>query len=102
VLGTLTTLDVTAQQLIALSGVLTGVYFHAVAVGGLRAGASQWAQVVYLAPTALLVASLVFSLLVFFPDHALRGKLVAVRLASLFLALGVVAMALAAVMHLRG
>jgi hypothetical protein len=101
VLGSLTTLDVTAKQLIAVTGILIAVYFHAVAFGELRARVSALTQVLYLAPTALLLASLVFSLLVFFPDHALRGRLL-VRLASLFLALGVVASALAAVMYLRG
>jgi hypothetical protein len=101
VLGSLATLDVTAKQLIAVTGILIGVYFHAIAFGELRARVSAWTQVLYLAPTALLVASLVFSLMVFFPDYALRGRLL-VRLASVFLALGVVASVLAAVMYLRG
>ena len=102
VLGSLTTLDALARQLIAMSGILIAVYFHAVALGELSARVSGWAHVLFLAPTALLVACLVSSLLVFFPDHALRGKLLAVRLASLFLVLGVIAMALAVVVHLRG
>jgi len=102
VLGSLTTLDALAQQLIAVSGILIAVYFHAIAVGELSARGSGWTRVLFLAPTALLLACLVSSLVVFFPDHALRGKLLAGRLASLFLALGVVAMALAVVVHLRG
>jgi hypothetical protein len=102
VLSSLTTLDALARQLIALSGILIAVYFHAIALGELSAMVNGWTHVLFLAPTALLVASLVSSLLVFFPDHALRGKLLAVRLASLFLALGVIAFALAGVVHLRG
>src|SRR5215472_491647 len=100
VLGSLTTLDVTAKQLIAVSGVLAGIYVRTVASGGLQARVSAWAQVLYLAPAALLFASVVCSLLVFFPDRAPRGTL-AVRLASLFLALGVLAIALAAVVYVR-
>ena len=102
VLGSLTTLDVLARQLIALSGILIALYFHAVALGELSARVRAWTHVLFLAPTALLVACLVFSLLVFSPDVALRGKLLAVRLATLFLALGVIAMALAVVIHVRG
>jgi hypothetical protein len=102
VLGPLTTLGVLAQQLIALSGILIGVYFHAIAFGELRARVSGWTQALYLAPAALLLACLVSSLLVFFPDHTLRGKLLAVRLSSLFLVLGVIAIALAGLAYLRG
>ena len=102
VLGSLTTLGVLAEQLVAVSGILIAVYFLAIASSELGARASGWTRVLYLAPTALLVACLVSSLLVFFPDDALRGKLLAVRLASLFLLLGVIAIALAGVAYLRG
>ena len=102
VLGSLTTLGVLAHQLVAVSGILIAVYFLAIASGELGARVSGWTRVLYLAPTALLVACLVSSLLVFFPDDALRGKLLAVRLASLFLLLGVIAIALAGVAYLRG
>lgn len=102
VLGSLATLDAVAQQLIAMSGILIAVYFLAIASGELRARVGGWTRVLYLAPTALLVGCLVSSLLVFFPDHALRGRLLAVRLASLLMALGVMAFALAGVAYLRG
>jgi hypothetical protein len=113
------TLDETAKQLIAVSGILVGLYFHAIAFGDLKGKVSGWAQVIYLAPIVLLLFCLLFSLIVFYPDRsrlnlnswqasklvyerALRGKLLAVRLASLFLLLGVVAIALAALTYVRG
>jgi hypothetical protein len=102
VLGSLATMGVLAQQLIAVSGILIAVYFHAIAVGELRARVGGWTRALYLAPTAFLVACVVSSLLVFLPDHTLRGRLLAVRLASAFLVLGVIAFALAGVAYLRG
>jgi hypothetical protein len=101
VLGSLTTLGALAQQLVAVSGILIAVYFHAIAFGELTARVSSWTRVLYLAPPSLLVACLVSSLLVFFPDQALRGRLLAVRLATVFLAAGVISIVLAAVAYLR-
>jgi hypothetical protein len=115
----LATLDETAKQLIAVSGVLVGLYFHAIAFSDLRGKVRGWTEGVYVAPIVVLLLSLVFALIVFFPDRSrlnlgswqagklvyertLRSKLLAVRLASLFLVLGVVGIAVAAVMYLGG
>lgn len=113
------TLDETAKQLIAVAGILVGLYFHAIAFGDLRGRFGGWALLPYLAPIILLLLSLVASTSVFFPSHArlnlnawqpsklvyeraVRRKLWAVRLSSAALLLGVLSIAVAAVAYLRG
>jgi len=117
--GSFSTLEDTAKQLIAVPGVLIGLYFHAITFGDLKGRVDGWSQLLYLAPMALLAIALVFALLVFFPDRSrlninsweasklvyertLRSKLRAVRLASIFTLLGVVAVIAASAVYLRG
>ena len=114
----LKTLDETARQVIGVAGVLEGLYFHAIAYGDLRGAALTGAEwLVYLAPIVLLLLSLFFALLVFYPtvqpydlraweaakiihERAKKAKLRMLRLASLFLLLGVAALPLAVVFYL--
>src|SRR6266498_713385 len=57
----LSTLDGTAKQLIAVSGVLIGLYFHAIAFSDLRGKVHGWPEILYIAPIVLLVLCLVSS-----------------------------------------
>jgi hypothetical protein len=112
------TLDETARQVIAVAGILEGLYFHAVTFSDLRGQATSGALVVYLAPIVLLLISLCAGLLVFFPDRyrlnfesseasklvyqrTVASKLLLLRIASAFLALGVVAILFAVMAYLR-
>ena len=115
--------DELAKQLIAVAGILEGLYFHAIAFGDLRDAAKyppsalvvQWW--VYLLPIGFLLFSLVFALAVFFPsaynlnvqsfeaakivfERIARRKLWLVRLASFFLIAGVGAVMYAAYLYL--
>jgi hypothetical protein len=113
------TIDGTARQVIAVAGVLEGLYFHAIAYSDLRGQVSGGQWVVYLLPVLLLLLSLVAALLVFLPDryrvniHAAQAsrlvyervvgsKLRMLRVASLFLVLGVAAIVWAVGVYLGG
>jgi hypothetical protein len=113
------TIDETAKQIIGVAGILEGLYFHAIAFSGLRGQVKGDALLIYLAPVALLLVSLVFALLVYFPERyrvnfnaseacklvyerVVASKLLALRIASLFLVLGVAAILVAALTYLRG
>lgn len=116
----ITTIDETARQVIAVAGILEGLYFHAITFSDLRGHvAGAGALAVYLAPIVLLLVSLCAGLLVFFPDRyrlnfesseasklvyerTLASKLLLLRVASLSLVLGVVALLFAVVAYLRG
>ena len=112
------TIDETAKQIIGVAGILEGLYFHAIAFGDLR-GQVQANVLTYLAPIGLLLVSLIAALVVYFPnlyqlnfnsseasqiayEQVLSSKLWALRLASLFLVLGVAAILYATFIYLRG
>jgi hypothetical protein len=116
---TIASIDEPAKQIIGVAGILEGLYFHAIAFADLRGQVAGWAMIVYLSPIALLLVSLIAALLVFFPDYyrlnfnaseasrqvyerVVAGKLVALRFASGFLALGVGALFLAVLAYLGG
>ena len=111
------TVDETAKQIVGVAGILEGLYFHAIAFTDLRGQVAGGALWVYLAPVGLLLVSLICALIVFFPDNsklnfnswqasklvyerAVSGKLLALRLASLFLVLGVGAILVAVNLYL--
>lgn len=112
-------MDETGKQIIAVAGILEGLYFHAIAFSELQAKVTGAALFIYLAPVALLLVSLIFALLIFFPErsklnihsseasrliyeHTVQGKLNALRLAALFLVLGILAILFAALAYLKG
>ena len=113
------TIDETARQIIGVAGILEGLYFHAIAFTDLQGKLTGRAMWVYLAPVLLLLISLVSALLVFFPDRyrlnfnsseaskrvyerVVSSKLLALRVGSFFLALGIIALFFAVLTYLRG
>ena len=113
------TLDNTARQIIAVAGILEGLYFHGIAftdLAGQPLSTFEW--IVYLAPILILLLSLGGALLVFFPDHykinilssedsrnahkaIVASKLTLIRRAAITLVLGVAAIFLAVALYLK-
>jgi hypothetical protein len=63
-------LDEAAKQLVGVAGILAGLYVNAIAFSNLHGkGTSGWLLVLYTAPIALLLLTLVAALLVFFPGR---------------------------------
>ena len=117
--GSIASIEKTARQVIAVAGILEGLYFHAVAFTGLRGQLSTCQTLVYLLPVLLLLLSLAAGLLVFFPEldevelrqwracknlqkKILHSKLRLLRAASFLLLAAVVALALAVWVYLAG
>jgi hypothetical protein len=115
----ISTIDKTAKQIIGVVGILEGLYFHAITYTDLRGKVTGDALWSYLAPIVLLLISLCAALIVFFPDRsrlnfnsseasklvyerAVRSKLWALRIASIFLVLGVIGLLLAVIAYLKG
>ena len=115
--GAIKSIDETAKQIIGVAGILEGLYFHAIAFAGLRGSLTGGIVAVYLAPILLLLFSLIAALMVFFPDvwqidlripqnckdvhrGVQQSKLRLLRTASIFLILGVVAIAIAVAVYL--
>lgn len=114
------TIDETAKQIIGVAGVLEGLYFNAIAFSDLHGAIKNISLLsVYLAPIVLLLISLVFALLVFFPDQyklnfnngeasklvyerLAADKLRALRAASIFLVVGIFTVGLAVLIYLVG
>lgn len=111
------TVDETARQIITVTGLLEGLYFHAISFSDLRSQLTGLDKLIYIAPLALLLVSLVAAFAVFFPDRyrvnifsstgsketfeaIVRSKLFAMRVAAAFLILGVGGVALAMVAYL--
>ena len=67
--GSLAAIDEAAKQLIGLDGLISGIYFGAVALSNLPAAIAAMAvnRVIFLAPVALWLASLVAAVLVLTP-----------------------------------
>ncbi len=113
------TLEGVAKQILTVAGILEGLYFHAITFTDLRGSVSEWVLAIYLTPVVLLLLSIVFSLIVFLPEayqfnianwrvcktrfeEISYSKLVAVRLASIFLGLAVVSLIVAVWIYLAG
>ncbi len=118
--GSIATIDEVGKQIIAVDGVLIGLYFNAIAFGDLRktplpAGTSS----LYFFPVLFLLASLVAALLIFYPDRykvdlrsseAIRlvhdrtvtSKLTLLRVASVALLIAVLLIGLALFTYLKG
>lgn len=65
--GSVDTLDNMAKQLIALIGLLEGLYFHAIAFSDLRGTLSGWLIWSYIAPIVLWMVGLAFAVWTLFP-----------------------------------
>jgi hypothetical protein len=107
------TAESTAKQIIVVTGILEGLYFHAITFGDLRTGSLNGRQVlIYLVPIFLLLLSLTAALLVFFRrtykfnfnsseasqllfEGTVRWKQWFLWIASFFLVLGVLAILIA-------
>jgi hypothetical protein len=63
-----TTVEETAKQLIGITGILEGLYFHAITFADLRGQIFEFLPLLaYLAPLVFWLFSLIFAGLVFFP-----------------------------------
>jgi hypothetical protein len=117
--GSISAIDETAKQLVVITGILEGLYFHAITYTDLRGKVTSDLLWIYLAPIVLLLISLCAALIVFFPDRSrlnfnsseasklvyertVRAKLWALRLASIFLVLGVGGILVAVLVYLKG
>ncbi len=115
----ISTIDETAKQIIGVTGILEGLYFHAIAFTDLNNKVTSSTLWIYLAPVGLLLISLTAALLVYFPkrskinfnsseacqlfyERTVSRKLLALRIASLFLVLGVIALFFAVMAYLKG
>lgn len=113
------TLEGVAKQLLAVAGILEGLYFHAITFTDLRGTVSGWTLFIYILPIILLLVTIVFSLVVFLPEtykinianwrmckstfeEISQSKLTAVRAASIFLGLAVVSLMVAVSVYLVG
>ncbi len=112
-------IEQTARQIITVAGVLEGLYFHAISFSDLRGQLVGGEICRYSAPLILLLVSLISAFAVFFPqryrfhilsstggqkmyEDILKSKLLALRIAALFLQLGVGGIALAMMAYLAG
>lgn len=117
--GSISTIDETAKQIVTVAGILEGLYFHAITFTDLRGKVMGDVLWVYLAPIGLLLISLCAALIVFFPDRSrlnfnssgasklvyertVRAKLWALRVASIFLVLGIGGILVAVIAYLKG
>jgi hypothetical protein len=114
------TIDETSKQLVAVTAILEGLYFHAIAFSSLHDKVSSvWYLVLYLLPIGLLLISLSASLLVFFPNRyrlnfhsseaarlvyegVIRRKLLFLKVASAFLVLSIISLFVVVLLYLRG
>jgi hypothetical protein len=65
--GSVDTLDNMAKQLIALTSLLEGLYFHAITFSDLKGTLSGWLIWIYIAPIALWMLSLLSAVWTLFP-----------------------------------
>ncbi len=113
------TLDEVAKQILVVAGILEGLYFHAITFSDLRGKVSGGELVIYILPIVLLLVSIISSLIVFLPEtyrinianwrvckstfeEISKSKMLAVRVASIFLGLAIVSLMLAVGMYLVG
>lgn len=113
-------IDEAARQIIGIVGILIGLYFNAIAFSGLSGKiGEQWHLIAYVAPLGFLMISLSAALFVFFPIsyslnlHSSGGsrsvyysithrKMLRLRISSIFLTIGVIALTFAVVLYLKG
>jgi hypothetical protein len=121
--GSIDAVDSVAKELIAVAGILEGLYFHAIAFGDLRDKTKYPPALLdqqvwwYVLPIGLLLVSLVCALAVFFPkryqlnihssqasqlvfERIASRKLWWVRTSAVFLIAGVVATLITAIIYL--
>jgi hypothetical protein len=114
------TIDETARQIIAIAGILEGLYFHAIAFSDLRGTLKiDWLLGAFLFPILALLLSLIAALMVFFPkrydlemrsweaaklvyERTLSRKLLMLKIAALFLVLGVAGLLAVMLLYLLG
>lgn len=58
-----------AKQMIAVAGILVGLYFNAVALGGIKTPLPKYETLLFLSPIICLLGSLISSLLIFLPNR---------------------------------
>jgi hypothetical protein len=109
----------TAKQLIGVTGILEGLYFHAIAYSDLRGDLNAGQFLLYILPLGCWLVSLCLALLVFFPrtyagnisswreskatfEQVVSYKHAMLKGAGLFLALGTVALCAAMGAYLAG
>lgn len=63
----ISTIEEVAKQLIAVTSLLEGIYFHAITFSDIKPVLSPWSAVVYLSPIFLWLGSLVFAVLTLSP-----------------------------------
>jgi hypothetical protein len=114
------TIDDTSKQLVAVTAILEGLYFHAIAFSSLRGKVSSfWPLTLYLLPIGLLLISLIAALSVFFPkryplniqsseaarlvyERVIRRKLLFLKVASAFLVLSIISLFVVVLFYLQG
>lgn len=111
------TVDETGKQIVTITGILEGLYFHAIVFSDLRGDIHGNLFIIYFAPVILFLSSLIMALIIFIPDRyninihsseagkkiyeaTLKSKLIFLRLASLFLVLGVGAVGISIAFYL--
>lgn len=94
------------KQIIGITGILEGLYFHAITYSDLQGSLTWWQVGIYLLPIVLWLASLWFALSIFFPhryatnisssdickqtyEEIIKHKFRRFRMAAIFLGLGV-------------
>lgn len=113
------TLEGVAKQILAVAGILEGLYFHAITFTDLRGNVNGLPLMIYLLPVLLLLITIIASLSVFLPEtyrinianwrvckstfeEISKSKLEAVRFASVFLGLAVLSLIVAVWVYLVG
>ena len=106
----------TAKQFVVVTGLLQGIYFHAIAFSDIK-GASGYSILIYLAPLVLWFLSLVFAVMVLFRkryeininstsdskkkfEEMVKIKYRYIRISGIFLVLSFVALAIAFLYYL--
>lgn len=106
-----------AKQFIAITGLLQGIYFHAITFSDIKEGL-RFSVLIYIAPLLLWLLSLIFAMLVLFRkkygininssrdskenfEKILSGKYKFIRISGIFLVLSFVALIIA-VLHYLG
>jgi len=113
----ISSLEDSAKQFIAITGLLQGIYFHAITFSDVRKE-SAYSVLIYIAPLLLWLLSLIFAMLVLFRkkygininssrdsketfEKIAKGKYQFIQISSLFLILSFIALIIA-VLHYMG
>lgn len=119
VTSSIETLESVAKQILAVAGILEGLYFHAITFADLRGTVSGWVLFIYILPVVLLLLSIICALAVFLPEiyhinianwrmckstfeKISKSKIKAVRFASFFLSIAVLSLIMAVSTYLVG